>query len=300
VYKNLIKAEKITREVLPVQENSYAIDENNDGLNEYIFKFLNYNAFIQLTGGCIFELDIFSNNRNYSSAIRRNSLFDPFTDNYDKKIFMDHFIAPEKLNEYIKDPSLNTNILGNLLYNVTGFDRTRNELLLQAHTIIENTQQTVFIRKKYLFNSNGIQIQYIIQNAGTEPLKTIFAIESNISFNDEADDNLLTEIVVNDTKKTIKSTDSFFKKDQISFIQFTEQKDNVIFNFQPNENCGFALNPLFITRPKNGNITKEYQAHNAVILWNINIAPGMEIEKNLSLSIKTPNLTTSKKSKKNK
>ena len=300
LYKNLIKAEKITREVLPVQENSYAIDENNDGINEYIFKFLNYNAFIQLTGGCIFELDIFANNWNYSSAIRRNSLFDPLTDLYDKKLFMDHFFTNDKINEFSKEASLNNNCLGNLLYSVTGFDRSRNELFLQAHTLLTESKQSIFIRKKYLFTANGIQIQYIIQNASSEPVKTTFAIESNITFIDNSNDNLITDIILNDSKKTIKAQESFFKKDQISYIQFTEEKDNITFIFQPNENCGFALNPLYITRPQNGNITKEYQAHNAVIFWNLNIAPGMEIEKNLSMSIKTPELNCSKKSKKKK
>lgn len=295
VYKNLIASEKTSREVQKNIQICNSIDLDMDGILEYIFKFLQYNAFVSTIGGMLLELDVFSNLRNYVNTMSRIKKLDGIDDIYLKKMFVDHFIEKEEFEAFTKDVANVQVVFGNLYYSVQSFDRVRKELLLNAHGVFGSLQQDVYLRKKYIFSENGIQVQYIIKNASPLPLKGVFAVESNISFVGNTSKEQFIEVITEDTKEISCPDQIFIRQNDVSFARFTDKIGDVSFNFQPNENSGLCIQQLNLCRSLQEPNQKQYCATTLSFFWDIDIAPGLELEKTLYMSILTKQESTKSK-----
>ncbi len=285
-YKNLLTAEKQVRETnLSLTDSVLSFDYDMDGRKEYIIHQNDYNAFVSLCGGMIFELDLLSNSKNYCDTMRRISDFDEVTDYYPKKLFLEHLIDFEHFEKFTEDTSNSNAVFSQIVYSEHNFDRVRKELTLNATALFGVLQQPVSLKKKFLFSQNGIQVQYILKNDSPLPLKCYFAVESNLCLTGTSNEEQLIEIISADNKEQSCPDQIYIRQDGVSFVQFTDVQNKNVFSFQPNEEAGLCIQPLYISRPVNGNTEKRYQATTTSFFWKIDIPPSYELEKTLFLGI---------------
>ena len=100
--------------------------------------------------------------------------------------------------------------------------------------------------------------------------------------------------IANDNSKininTQESALDLFKDDKLNnanVVRITDQKNGVSFCFEPNEDCSYCYNPVYFKRPIFNSeepvcVTMSFVSS---LIWNVEIEPGMEIEKTVNFSI---------------
>jgi hypothetical protein len=277
-------------------ESVTCFDYDNDGIEEYVCRMEQYFAYISLAGGSVPELDVIKDCFNYSDNLKRTFEFDGYDDDYDRGFFIDHLFTPAQLELYLKGEPAGDGVFSRIQYSQRKYSQQHHEIQLDARAVWKPTGQTVYLRKKYVINSTGMYVQYIIKNESDKPLHAKFAVESNISdisfvsnkksgFYLETVDN--GEVVNIDTEK---STQEFYKKGKLSNVQIVRLSDKpngISFVFEPNEKCSYCFNPIKFNRPgfDHEKIDSVNLTYASALLWDINIEPGMETEKSINFTI---------------
>lgn len=303
-YKKLMEAENIIRETTENKESVLSFDYNYDGYPEYVCRMENYFSCINLKGGAVQEFQSIKNTGNYADNYSRTQAFGDVTDGYDRGLFIDHLFTEDQFQKYLRKESAGNGIFSQVLYEEVKFSAKHHELLLKARANFGN--QPVSISKKYIINSSGMNIQYIIRNESESQLKSKFCVESNFAHVDFTPVNTgsykvlvatETEAREIDTEKT--SLECFHEGSvhNINVVQITDESNGISFSFEPNENCSYCFYPLtFIQKESNLPLGMTYVS---TLFWDVDIAPGKEIEKNFNFTIFSPHKTRKKSASKN-
>lgn len=287
-YKLLMDVEKILREDKNFKENITSFDYNADGLNEYVCRMNNYFAYVSLYGGMICELDLVKNHYNYCDTLLRKKQFDNEQDNYFRGFFVDHLLTNENFNDYIENKTILDGVFSKVLYEEVKFSQNHREIQLKARAVYSKTKQQVYLRKKYIFNSTGIYVQYIIKNESDKKLNAKFICESNLSnliFDDEK--NYFYSIKFADNIETFDEDSSKeILKEKLSVVKLSDEKNGVAFVFEPNEECGYYYSqiPIYRENKKNEKCLVQKTSISS-LFWDLQIETGMETEKNITFSI---------------
>ena len=305
-YKILMEAEKILREDENFSETFSCFDYDCDGLNEYVCKMKNYFACINTESGAIRELDTVKNSGNYADNISRNPDFDGSSDNYKRGIFVDHLFTDSQFERYKQGFAAGDGIFSRIVYNQIKFSPRHFELQLSASAAFGPSKQKVFLRKKYIINSSGMIVQYILKNESEKPLCGLLAVESNIAhthfnpetfayYNLEAADT--EHKVIIDTSKTLVEQNDGKLLDGVDFVRLSDTEGGISFTFETNEKSQYLYYPLTIKRPNyNGTSLIPVQlTFVSTLFWNVNVESQKEIEKTISFTI--TNIKKEKKSK---
>ncbi|MBE6349957.1 MAG: DUF1926 domain-containing protein [Spirochaetaceae bacterium] len=287
-YKHLLLSEKLIKDIGTITEFCVSSDMNFDGYKEYLFASEFYNTLVTSKQGCIAEFDVLHNFKNYSDTSKRNDFLDKLTDNYEKKIFVDHLVENELFDKFIHNQNSILPTFANKVYKEVAFDRKRREIQLYCQSFFGVLQQEVAIKKNYTFTQNGILVRYILCNKSPFPIKGKFVIESNFCFSDCNQDNLKIEVIADDTRELPCPNQLYIRQDVVSHLQLTDSNSKVTFNIEPNEQGGVFIQPLYINRLIAGVSEKQFQASTTCFYWDVEIAPGLELEKNLFLTVNTP------------
>ena len=295
-YKYLTEAEKIIRGDGNFKESVTCFDYDNDGIDEYVCRMDQYFAFISLAGGCVPELDIIKDSYNYADNLKRSFDYDSYFDDYDRGFFIDHLFTNSQLDLYVRGEPAGDGVFSRIQYSQLKYSPQHHEVSLCARAIWKPTGQAVYLKKKYVINSTGMYVQYIIKNESDKTLNATFAVESNISdvsfitnqktgFNIETVDN--GEVVNLDTNN---STQELYKKGKLNNVQIVRLSDKpngISFVFEPNEKCSYSLTPIKFRRPgfdrtKTDTVGLTYAS---ALFWDISIEPGRETEKSINFTI---------------
>ncbi|MGI5172081.1 DUF1926 domain-containing protein [Treponema sp. OMZ 840] len=297
-YRRLLTAEKLVREATGFQENASAFDFNMSGKRDFLCCFENFNAFFDLQGGILFELDIMHNASNYCLAAQY-CLQNSEKIAYPKKMFIDHLWDKADFDNFTSGKT-GSSIFAAEEYKEISFNRSKKEMRLQTSAVWGKMQIPVSLKKNYAVTANNIFCQYILKNEGSVPLKARFAVEHNISLPGSDVQVLNAEIVVNDVRENPLTDRQYIRQSGISFVQLTDTASEINFIFEPNESCGFYLEPFYTSvHSDDGSTLTQYEAHTCAFYWDIELLPGMETEKILNLTIKAPKKNTvAKKPKK--
>ncbi len=304
-YKNLMEVEKILREDSNFIESVNCFDYNNDGLGEYVCRMQNYFAFISLMGGAIQELEVLKNTGNYADNYSRVQEYDGYSDDYERGLFIDHIFTNEDFDKYISAEPAGDGVFSKIRYSELKYAQNHHEVQLYAEAVFKPTKQKLYLRKKYIINSNGMIIQYILKNDSDRPFKAVFAVENNFAhtnFNSENITYYNLEVIDNDEKLVIeadKSTESLNRNNRLSnvnTIRLTDSESGISFGFEPNENCNFCYYPMIFKRPdfSGENIVPVHMTFLNTMFWNVEIEPGMETEKTINFTITTVKKTKAK------
>lgn len=304
-YKYLVEVESILKEDGKQTETVSRLDYTNDGFDDYVCRMQNYFAYISLIGGSIKEFTVNKSYGNYADNLSRKLQYDGVEDLYKRGLFVDHILSEENFNKYINGENSTDGVFSRIFYKELKFSASHREIQLVAEAEYKPTHQKISLRKKYLINSNGMNIQYIIKNESDKKLNLKFAVESNFCdlnylqdnpgyYNIEVlDDNQLSII---DSKTSTVKLNKENKLNSVEAIRITDSLKGISFGFEPNENCGFYYAPIIFNRPDfiTDSIEQVGATFISTLFWNIDIEPGKETEKNINFSI-----TSVKKEKRN-
>lgn len=303
-YKKLMEAENIIRETSENKESVLSFDYNYDGYPEYVCRMENYFSCISLKGGAVQDFQSIKNTGNYADNYSRASVFGDDTDGYERGLFIDHLFTEDQFQKYLNKEAAGEGIFSQVLYEEVKFSAKHHELLLKARANFGN--QPVSITKKYTINSSGMNIQYILKNESEVQLKSKFCVESNFAQVDFTPENTgaykvlvatETEAREIDTEKTSLECFENGAVHNINVVQITDDQNGISFSFEPNENCSYCFYPLtFIHKELEKALGMTYVS---TLFWDVDIAPGKEIEKNFNFTIFSPHKTRKKSVSKN-
>ena len=296
-YKFLSEAEKILRECNNFQESVSSFDYNIDGIKEYVCRMEKFFAVIALKGGAIREFDLMQNSGNYADNLNRISDFEGCSDDYERGLFVDHLFTDEEFSNYLENKPAGKGIFSRALYSEVKFSARHKEVLLSANANFKNRQKVV-LKKKYIAFSSGIMIQYILKNESSTSLKAKFVVESSFAqtnFNATDFNAFNLEIISDGQKREIdtKSSSKLLNNDGTLFnveeFQLTDTDNSISFVFTPNESCGLCFEPIIFKRPDyfTGALVPASMTFSNSMFWEVNLEPGMEMEKTINFSIFT-------------
>lgn len=292
-YKYLMEAEKILREGGDFEESINCFDYDSDGLDEYVCRMQNYFAYITLISGAIQELEVIKNTGNYADNYSRVVEFDSCSDNYQRGIFIDHLFNKDQFDKYLKGEPSGNGIFSKIQYSVVKISHNHKELTFNAEAIT-SSKQKISLKKKYIINSNGMNVQYILKNESEKPLHATFVVESNIAhtnFTNENIGNYSLEVVANDKVISVDTNSSSAQQNKdltnVNVIRLSDLENGVSFAFEPNEDCGYCYLPLIFNRPDltTDEIVPASMTFVSSQYWEINLEPQMETEKNINFTI---------------
>ena len=302
-YRNLTEAEKLVRESQDgnFKESVSSYDYNGDGFNEYICAMKQYNACVSLAGAQISELDIIHNTGNYADSPSRIKQFDKFEDKYHRGLFVDHLFSQDEYAEYKKGTPTGSGIFSQVIFKQLDFDAHRHEIKLSGSGTFSPIHASVTLVKKYIANSNGFAIQYILKNESPFDLKGVFVVESNYAqtdFSSVRANSYKVEVITNEEKSEVEVKDSPRSAKKISYAQITDTSNDISFVYEPNEHCDIVCMPIIFRRPSSTSesLTVSGNAFVASLCWNIELEAGKEIEKTINYSIIIPKKKSRKKS----
>ena len=139
-------------------------------------------------------------------------------------------------------------------------------------------------------------IQYILKNESSRQLKAKFAVESSFAqtnFNAQDFNAYRLEILTDgqkqeiDTKSSSKALNASGKLANVEGFQLTDTDNSISFMFEPNEQCGLSFFPIVFNRPEytTGENVPASMTFANTLFWDINLEPGMEMEKTINFSI---------------
>jgi len=294
-YKNLMEAEKILREN-NFKESVSSFDYDGDGLNEYIFRMQNFIGHITLQGGALQELEVIKNTGNYADNFSRVSEYDNYDDGYKRGLFIDHIFNTQQFEKYIKNEPAGDGIFSRITYSETKFNPKHNEINLCANAVYGSSKQQIYLRKKYVINSTGMYVQYIIKNESDKMLSGKFVVELNFAHTNFDLDNLYYYKLetANDNSiiniNTEESSVDLYKNNElnkINTVRLTDQNNGISFCFEPNEDCSYCYNPIYFNRPIFNSEDPVCVSMTFVssLIWDLQIEPGKEIEKTVYFTI---------------
>lgn len=293
-YKKLMEAENIIRESTGNTESVLSFDYNYDGLPEYICRMKDYFACIGLKGGSVQEFQSVKNTGNYTDNYSREAAFDGVTDGYERGLFIDHLFTEDQFQAYLNQESAGDGIFSKVVYEEVKFSAKQHELFFKARGILGS--QMVTITKKFIINSSGMNIQYILKNESDSDLKAKFCVESNFAQIDFSEENsgAYKVLLATNTEAfevaTEKATKEIFAKGyvpNINVAQITDEANGISFSFEPNEDCSYCSYPIVFNRPDihTGNLVPLGITYVSTLFWDLQVPPGKEIEKNFNFTI---------------
>lgn len=295
-YKYLMEAEKILHEDGQFEESVTCFDYNCDGLKEYVCRMENYFAYISLISGAVQELEILKNTGNYADNPGRILEYDGTQDDYERGFFIDHLFTPEQFEKYIKNEPAGDGVFSRIQYEEIKYSQAHHEIQLRAKAIWKPENQKICIIKKYIINSDGMYVQYIIKNESEKKLSAKFAVEINIANTNFDAENIIynnIEIVDNgekicfDTGKKSYDLLQNGKLNNVAVARISDTENGISFVFEPNENCGFCCNPIIFKRKNVSEleIVPADLTNVHTLFWNINLEPKMETEKSINFTV---------------
>ena len=182
-----------------------------------------------------------------------------------------------------------------MIYTESKFSAQHKEIQLSVSALFKN-RQNISLRKKILASSSGLTIQYILKNESSRQLKAKFAVESSFAqtnFNAQDFNAYRLEILTDgqkqeiDTKSSSKALNASGKLANVEGFQLTDTDNSISFMFEPNEQCGLSFFPIVFNRPEytTGENVPASMTFANTLFWDINLEPGMEMEKTINFSI---------------
>jgi len=275
----LCEAEKQIRNSKNFRESVIAFDYNNDGMNEYVCRMNDYFAVINLVSGSVRELSVSKCTGNYL----HNVIESPYPENnYFRGLFTDHIFTLARFENYKNKIADTDGIFSKIQYTEMKFLPSHHELLMSAEAVCFATKQKVSLRKKYIINSSGFVVQYILKNLSDKPLDAVFAVESNFGYQalGSKDELSYSVDVAGENERFEVNPDENSKRQwMLNAVQVTDRLNDVSFVFELNELGSYTCYNLEDGQNKTL-VSSQY--------WPVKLESGMETEKTINFTIINP------------
>lgn len=270
-------------------ESITSYDYNGDGINEYVCQLKEIHTVVSRLAAQITEFDVISKGANYASSLSRTKDFDGVGDTYNKGFFVDHFLSGDKVDDYLNTLTEENGIFSKVIFEEKKFDSRKNEIHFFASTAFSKERIPVTLLKKYIILNDSISVQYILKNEGKTELNGVFAVETNFAktyYDRNISKQYSCEVVFDGNLKMLNSDDKPRLSSGVSALRITDLADKLQFNFEPNEDVGFALNTVSFNRPNPiGEVQESSQTLVAVFFWDVKLSPERSAEKTINFAV---------------
>lgn len=169
-YSALIEAEKITRQRGSFAPGIVSADIDFNGAKEIIYQGADLNAYIQLRGACLTELDSFKTRTNYINVL-------DVRDGGPRRLcFRDHFYEKGSFGT-------NKGNFADARYSIVDGERPASvaSLLREDYVEIGGKRRALSVKKTYTFRKGSLSVDYEVENKESWPLPTRVGIEFNLA-----------------------------------------------------------------------------------------------------------------------
>lgn len=283
-YKLLGEVEQILHEDEKKVESITCFDYDGDGLEEYVCRMNTFYAYISKLGGAVGELELYKPSINYCDNNSRTLEYDGYEDKYKRGFFIDHLLSNDEFGNYTENASSRDGVFSKIRYSEVKFSQSKFEINLKASATLTATKQKVSLIKKYIINSTGMYVQYVIKNESKTPIKAKFVVESAFCNSDIENYYEIETATITKINYFNSHTKKFLN--DLSAIRFSDIKNGVSFVFEPNEKCSSFVSPIVYKSPDSKGNLKEIQKSTVhSLVWDVNLEGGMETEKNFNFTI---------------
>ena len=169
-YAALIEAEKITRQRGSFSPGIISADIDFNGAKEIMYQGADLNAYVQLRGACLSELDSFKTRTNYVNVM------DLRVQGPRRLCFRDHFSEKGSFGE-------DRGNLADARYALVDAERPASvaSLYREGEADLGGRKRVFSVGKVYSFRRAGLSVDYEISNRETSPLSLRIGVEFNLA-----------------------------------------------------------------------------------------------------------------------
>ena len=225
-YKYLIEAELNTRQQGVFIPSLIKTDFDLDGVEEYMYQGEEYNIYLHIDGGSVFEFDRFKNRWNYADSINclngKTDISRSFLDRIYDRILQD--------NE-LDEPEKECLFLGKKEYLVEDYDRDNKIIRFIKRIKQPENDLNIKLSKQFRFLKKRVELIYEISNVGTKVVNRTFSTSINLSMAADSRGKELyktedNEIIIKDSQSKLNILSSLPFRNSIA-----ENKVNSCYNF---------------------------------------------------------------------
>jgi 4-alpha-glucanotransferase len=199
-YSALIESEKITRQRGSFSPGIISADVDFDGAKEIMYQGADLNAYVQLRGACLFELDSLRTRTNYVNVM------DSRAESRRKLCFRDRFSEKGSFGQ-------DKGGFSDGRYILVEAERPASvaSFLREDGVDIGGKKRALAVRKTYSFRKGGLSVEYEIGNKESIPLAMRLGVEFNLAAGMVAEAVALSglrareEIVLETGRKSLES-----------------------------------------------------------------------------------------------
>lgn len=274
-YSNLIQAEKYLRDAKSKDfvESLNSFDINFDGRREYVAEFDQYNAYLSLAGGMIYELDILKPLLNYADTVNQSG---------ERKFFTDYLLNDEDYASLKAGNEINYNSAKNI-FSEQKFDRLKKDIKLECN--LQFNKKALKLEKKFHFTKEAIRVEYRLTNNSSTHLNAWFVVENNMAMSSNAKDALSLDATDDNKVWSILPQKDFSRKNILTFRANNAEK-GVCFTITSSDLGDFYTYPCFCRQ--------EYLWTAAGFAWNVHIEPGAVLSRTVTLYLKVTKASSKK------
>ena len=172
------------------------------------------------------------------------------------------------------------------------------DLQLIAEGYYGEHRQKIVLRKSYVCSPDGIQVRFILMNNDSDPVSAVLATELTFEVPIQKPSEVSAEILLGDNLECYEESDMSARTVQyegVSIVRLSNQSANLSLVFEPNECAGYCQYPVSFCRPPDCYAAESVmnkvpvgKSLSCTFYWNVDIEPGHNIEKTLSMGITTP------------
>jgi hypothetical protein len=257
-YSALIEAEKITRQRGSFSPGIISADIDFDGAKEIMYQGVDLNAYVQLRGACLSELDSFKTRTNYVNVM------DSRGKGPRRLCFRDHF---SEKGSFAEDKGG----FADARYVHIDAERPASvaSLFREGQVEIGGKKRSLSIKKTYSFRKGGLSVDYEISNKESVSLAFRLGIEFNLAAGFSADSVALAgirsreEIALETGQKCLESNLNGLRLSNLAKDEKVEIRSDLPF-------C-LSHAPVFSNYNGAGLSTSAYQGCDIALGWDLDI-----------------------------
>ncbi len=260
-YSALIEAEKITRQRGSFSSGIISADIDFNGAKEIMYQGADLNAYVQLRGACLAELDSFKTRTNYVNAM------DLGGQGPRRLCFRDHLSEKGSFGA----PPEDRGGFANARYSLVDAERPASvaSLYREGEAEIAGRKRQLSIKKTYYFRKGGLSVEYEISNRDASPLSLRLGVDFNLAAGFSAELVALTgirareEIRLETARKSLEPDLNGLRLANLSKDEKIELRSDLPFHL---------MHAPILSNGNDGGSTSAYQGCVITLGWDLDIA----------------------------
>ncbi len=277
-FASLIQAERTTRQRGTFSPGVIMADIDFDGIKEILYQGSDFNAYVHLKGGSLFELDSLKTLTNYVNVL---SDYEDIGECLpQRRCFRDGFCESGSFDlEGLADESP---------YSLEESDRPAHLAVLtrEASLAIGGRKRSVFIRKKYAFRKVALSVIYELTNRENDALAFRFFTELNFAAGSNPE-GVALEGLRDGNEKIVISNAEATTQDSLDFLRITNTKAEEHLEIRADRSFELGSRPLFHATQLGGQSRELYEGAAFLLGWDLAIPPGSSLKIAIALEIRS-------------